>query len=80
MVAKELRARRPQAASGRAERLTRIVALARQVLGNADEATDWLNRPHLLLNSARPIKLAATDLGARQVERILRNIEHGLPV
>lgn len=68
------------AASERAERLARVVALARQALDDAEEAKIWLNRPHPLLGLARPIDLAATDLGARQVERILHNIEHGLPV
>jgi hypothetical protein len=33
-----------------------------------------------LLGSSRPIEVAATDLGARQVERILHNIEYDLPV
>jgi len=60
--------------------LAELVALAYQALGNADEATDWLNEPHPLLGSARPIEVAATDLSARQVERILHNIEHSLPV
>jgi putative toxin-antitoxin system antitoxin component (TIGR02293 family) len=68
------------AASERAERLARIVALAHQALGDADEAREWLNAPHTLLGSARPIEVAATDLGARQVERILHNIEYDLPV
>ncbi len=68
------------AASERAERLARIVALAQQALGDADEAREWLNAPHPLLGSARPIEVAATDLGARQVERILFNVEHDLPV
>jgi putative toxin-antitoxin system antitoxin component (TIGR02293 family) len=68
------------AASERAERLARIVALAHQALGDTDEARAWLNAPHPLLGSARPIEVAATDLGARQVERILHNIEHDLPV
>jgi putative toxin-antitoxin system antitoxin component (TIGR02293 family) len=67
-------------ASERAERLARIVALARQALGDADEARLWLNAPHPLLGSARPIEVAATDLGARQVERVLHNIEYDLPV
>lgn len=68
------------AASERAERLARVVALAHQALGDGDEARVWLNAPHLLLGSALPIDVAATDLGARQVERILHNIEHDLPV
>jgi uncharacterized protein (DUF2384 family) len=68
------------AASERGERLARIVALAHQALGDADQAREWLNAPHPLLGSARPIEVAATDLGARQVERILHNIEYDVPV
>ncbi|MDA8052041.1 MAG: DUF2384 domain-containing protein [Rhodospirillales bacterium] len=67
-------------ASARAERLARIVALAWEAFGDAGEASGWLSTPHPLLGSARPIDVAASDLGARQVERILHNIEHDLPV
>lgn len=65
-------------ASARAERLARMVALAQQAFGNADEARAWLTDPHPMLG-AMPIEVAATDLGARQVERLLHNIEHDLP-
>ncbi len=68
------------AASERAERLARITALARQALGDADEAREWLTTPHALLSYRTPIETAATDLGARLVERILHNIEYSLPV
>jgi putative toxin-antitoxin system antitoxin component (TIGR02293 family) len=68
------------AASERAERLARVTALAQQALGSADEARAWLGDRHPLLGDRPPIEIAATDLGARQVERILLNIEHGLPV
>lgn len=68
------------AASERAERLARVAALAAQALGSEDEARTWLNTPHPLLGDQTPIEVAASDLGARQVERILINIEHGLPV
>ncbi len=67
------------AASERAERLARVTALARQALGSAEEARAWLGEPHPMLGGRAPILAAATDLGARQVERILLNIEHGLP-
>lgn len=66
------------AASERAERLARVAALARQALGDADAARSWLTEPHPMLG-ALPIEIAATDLGARQVERLLLNIEYGLP-
>jgi putative toxin-antitoxin system antitoxin component (TIGR02293 family) len=68
------------AASEKAERLARVTALAAQALGDPEEAKTWLNEPHLLLGDRPPIAVAASDLGARQVERILLNIEHGLPV
>lgn len=65
-------------ASARAERLARVVALAQQALGGADEACAWLTDAHPMLG-AMPIAVAATDLGARQVERLLHNIEYDLP-
>ena len=74
------RRRLSPAASERAERLARVTALAQQALGDAEEAKLWLTDPHPLLGNHAPIEAAATDLGARQVERILHNIEHGLPV
>jgi putative toxin-antitoxin system antitoxin component (TIGR02293 family) len=67
------------AASERAERLARVAALATQALGNADEARRWLTEPHPMMGTKSPIEVAATDLGARQVERVLQNIEYGLP-
>lgn len=67
------------AASERAERLARVVALAGQALGSLEEAQGWLAAPHPMLGDRPPIEVAATDLGARQVERLLLNIEHGLP-
>jgi putative toxin-antitoxin system antitoxin component (TIGR02293 family) len=65
-------------ASARAERLARVIALAERALGSTDEAQAWLTDPHPMLGSM-PIEAAATDLGARQVERLLHNIEHDLP-
>ncbi len=65
-------------ASARAERLARVVALAYEAFGNASEARLWLTEQHPMLG-ARPIEVAATDLGARQVERLLHNIAHDLP-
>ena len=55
-----------------------MIALAERALGSTDEAQAWLTDPHPMLGSM-PIEAAATDLGARQVERLLHNIEHDLP-
>ena len=65
-------------ASERAERLARVVALAHDAFGDPSQAQEWLHRPNAVLGAA-PIVLAVTDLGARQVEQVLANIEYGLP-
>ncbi|HEY1930800.1 MAG TPA: antitoxin Xre/MbcA/ParS toxin-binding domain-containing protein [Acetobacteraceae bacterium] len=73
------RSRRLSPAASEAERLARVTALALQALGDDDEAREWLNVAHPLLSHHTPIETAATDLGARMVERLLHNIEYSLP-
>jgi putative toxin-antitoxin system antitoxin component (TIGR02293 family) len=64
-------ARLSPAASERAERLARVAALAQQALGDEAEAKAWLTEPHPLFGDRPPVEIAATDLGAWQVERVL---------
>jgi len=66
--------------SERTERLARILAIAEDVLGDRAEAHRFLTTAHPLLDDRLPWDAAATDLGARRVEQVLRSIEHGLPV
>jgi putative toxin-antitoxin system antitoxin component (TIGR02293 family) len=66
--------------SERTERLARVVALADSLWGDAGEARAFLNRPHPLLDRETPLNVARTEIGARQVERVLMDVEHGLPV
>ena len=66
------------AASERAERLARVVALAQDAFRDPAKAQEWLHRSNPVLGTV-PISLAVTDLGARQVEQVLANIEYGLP-
>lgn len=68
------------AESERTERLARILALAEDVLGDRVEAHRFVTTPHPLLDDRIPWDVAATDLGARRIELILRSVEHGLPV
>ena len=56
------------------------MALAESLWGDADEARAFLNRPHPLLERETPLNVARTEIGARQVERVLMDVEHGLPV
>lgn len=64
--------------SERTERLARIVALAEALWNDSREARAFLNRPHPLLDCQTPFAVARTELGARRVERLLYDAEHGL--
>ncbi len=66
--------------SERTERLARVVALAENLWGNDGEARAFLNRSHPLLDGQAPLTVARTELGARRVERLLADVEHGLPL
>lgn len=66
--------------SERTERLARVVALAESLWGDEREARSFLNRRHALLEGETPLNVARTEIGARRVERLLHDIEHGLPV
>jgi len=65
------------AASDRLSRIERIYALAVEVFGNRAKAADWLKRPSRALGAQLPLALLDTDAGAQQVERELRQIQHG---
>lgn len=66
--------------SERTERLARVVALAEALWDDDREARAFLSRPHPLLARETPLNVARTELGARRVERLLHEIEHGLPL
>ncbi len=66
--------------SERVERMARVYATTLDTWGNEEDAREFLFTPHQLLNNQRPIDLAFTELGARQIEQILARIRYGLPV
>jgi len=66
--------------SARTERLARIVALAEGTWEERDDSRAFLNQPHPLLDDRTPLDVAATELGARRVEQLLHNVDHGLPL
>jgi putative toxin-antitoxin system antitoxin component (TIGR02293 family) len=65
--------------SERLERLARLAALAEEVWESPSLAKEFLVTAQPQLDGERPIDLARTDLGARQVEQLLMRIEHALP-
>jgi putative toxin-antitoxin system antitoxin component (TIGR02293 family) len=64
--------------SERVARLMRIISLAASVLESEAHAREWLNRPLHELGGRTPLQLTATEPGAREVERVLGRIEHGI--
>ncbi|HSL82600.1 MAG TPA: MbcA/ParS/Xre antitoxin family protein [Thermoanaerobaculia bacterium] len=64
--------------SERLERLARMTALAEEVWEDAELAHEFLTSPQPQLGGASPADLARSDLGTRQVEELLRRIEHSL--
>ena len=76
---KRRRTRLSPTESQRLERLARIVAMTEEVWQDKTAAAEFLTRPHRGLGGRTPLQMAATDLGARQVEEILASITFGLP-
>ncbi|MBV8732852.1 MAG: DUF2384 domain-containing protein [Acidobacteriia bacterium] len=70
-------ARLSPAASDRLARIDRIYALAVDVFGDTQMAAEWLKRPSRALGKELPLRLLDTDAGTQQVERELRQLQHG---
>lgn len=67
--------------SGESERLLRLTRLYRraaEVLGGPEEARDWMREPNFALGEDTPLHFADTEPGARRVEQLLGQIEHGV--
>ena len=65
--------------SDRVLRLARVFGKALQLFeGDAPQAREWLSTPQRGLGGQRPLALARTDLGAREVEALAHRLEHGV--
>lgn len=65
--------------SDRIVRLSRLFANAVDVFdGDPERAAIWFGRPVPALGHVRPIDLAATDVGSREIETTLGRIEWGI--
>ena len=67
--------------SDRLLRASRIFGKALELFeGDTEAARQWLSTPQPALRGERPMALAKTDLGAREVEALLERLEHGVLV
>ena len=59
-------------------RVARLYDRALEVFEDSDATERWLKEPARGLGEASPLSYAKTELGAREVERLLTRIEHGV--
>ena len=65
--------------SDRLVRASRVYSKALQLFdGDSQAASHWLLAPHRGLGGEIPVILSSTDVGAREVERLIDRLEHGV--
>ncbi|MCC6342851.1 MAG: DUF2384 domain-containing protein [Bryobacterales bacterium] len=64
--------------SDRAVRVARVTALAEQAFGEPDRAWRWLRKPKRRFEGKTPLEMLRTEAGARLVEEMVAQIEHGM--
>ena len=64
-------------ASERVVRVAEITRAAEDAFGGREAARQWLKAPNLALNSASPLSMLDTELGAGEVRKILSAISYG---
>jgi putative toxin-antitoxin system antitoxin component (TIGR02293 family) len=64
--------------SDRVLRVARVAAHAIDTFEGPERAIEWLKSPNPALGRVPPLSLLDTDIGVREVERILGRIDHGV--
>lgn len=79
-LARRVAAREPLSVeeTDKAVRLGRIDRLAAEVFGDPAKAHRWLRKPKRALGGETPLAYLATEAGARAVEEMLNQIDHGI--
>ncbi|HEY1901632.1 MAG TPA: antitoxin Xre/MbcA/ParS toxin-binding domain-containing protein [Terracidiphilus sp.] len=64
--------------SDRLARVARLYELAVKVFDDADKARRWLSKPKERFQEHSPVAMMRTELGGRQVEEMLYQIDEGM--
>jgi putative toxin-antitoxin system antitoxin component (TIGR02293 family) len=64
-------------ASQRLLRVARVRNLGRTLFTTDEAVSEWLSKPDASLGTMAPLDLLDTDLGAREVENLLRALAYG---
>lgn len=67
--------------SDRLVRIARVFSRAIELFGgDEDLAQAWMTRPRRALGGPSPLEMARTEVGAREVEKLIHQIEHGVVI
>jgi putative toxin-antitoxin system antitoxin component (TIGR02293 family) len=58
--------------------VARVAAVAKRVFGEPERAWRWLRKPNWNFESRTPVEMLATKAGARLVEEMIAQIDHGI--
>ena len=64
--------------AGRLMRVVSVYLTALKVLEDERMALKWLSSPQVAFEGKLPLELLDTDFGAREVEKLLMKLEHGI--
>jgi len=64
-------------ASERLDRIATVSNLAEEVFESREAAANWMSKPNKALDGSTPIMLCETEIGAKQVRRVLQALEWG---
>jgi putative toxin-antitoxin system antitoxin component (TIGR02293 family) len=64
-------------ASERLDRIATVSHLAEEVFESQENAARWMSAPNKALGGTAPIMLCETEIGAKQVRRVLHALEWG---
>ncbi|MHC8349786.1 type II RES/Xre toxin-antitoxin system antitoxin [Pseudomonas sp. RT4P38] len=64
-------------ASERLDRIATVSHLAEEVFESKENAAQWMSKPNKALGGSAPIMLCETEIGAKQVRRVLQALEWG---
>jgi len=64
--------------SDKVMRFSQLLEHATKVFGDVDRARAWLKHPQRGLGGAVPLDYAETEIGAREVDRLLGRIDYGV--
>jgi len=62
--------------SGKVVSFARLLGHAVHLFGGLEEAREWLKAPQRNLHGAVPLEYAQTEYGAREVEKLLTQLDH----